>query len=97
VAILYQLILPIIFRSSSYSSVSSYRSLPLLPLPSILAVTICFGILPFPFLSMHPYQLNRSVLTLSKEVWQKLYRRFRSISPVIIVVFLHAFSFSEIW
>ena len=56
VAILYQLILPIIFRSSSYSSVSSYRSLPLLPLPSILQSL--FVLVFFRFLSFQCIHTN---------------------------------------
>jgi hypothetical protein len=38
-------LIPIFFKSSSSSSVHLFRDLPLFLLPSILAVTICFGIL----------------------------------------------------
>jgi hypothetical protein len=53
-----QFLIPITFRNSSASSVHLFRSVVLFLVPSIRAVTMCFGILSSHILSVCPHHLH---------------------------------------
>jgi hypothetical protein len=57
-----QFLIHIIFRSFPISSVHLFYALPLFLIPSILAVTVCIGLLSFFIRSLCPYHLNLSNL-----------------------------------
>ena len=51
--------IPIVFKSSSTSSLHLLRDLPLFLIPSTVAVAICFDIRSYCFLATCPYHLSR--------------------------------------
>lgn len=59
-ATLYQVLIPIAFKSSSASSIQLFYRLPILLFPSILAVTNYFHILSLLIFVICPYHLNLS-------------------------------------